>query len=116
MENLDIILIIIINMDKYWSKFGKFIKCDFTPKIRKKSENKIRTAIHIGRMARNAYIRVGWYEGDLRLPCVGTSDERVLFSVALYTFGSRSAGTVSRIREIDHPPMPDHPPFANCAK
>ena len=53
-----------------------------------------RHPIYIGRMARNAYIRVGWYE-DYSL-VAGWYGEGVLFIttliVALYTFGSRSAG------------------------
>ena len=55
-----------------------------------------RHPIHIGRMARNAYIRVGWYE-DYSL--VGTVKEYYLLQllVALYTFGSRSAGVPCQI-------------------
>ena len=37
--------------------------------------------INIGRMARNAHIRVGWYEGVVRLP--GWYGERVLFITTL---------------------------------
>ena len=51
--------------------------------------------IHIGGMARNAYVGVSWNEGVVPY-LVGTvkeSNEYLLqLSVVLYTFGSRSAG------------------------
>ena len=57
-----------------------------------------RDPIHIGRMARNAYICVDWYmvPGSSTIlydSLVGTVKESYLLqiSVALYTFGSRSA-------------------------
>ena len=62
-----------------------------------------RDPIHIGRMAHNAYIRVGWYHaipGSCKIlydSLVGTVKESYLqLSVALYTFGSRLAGGIGQ--------------------
>ena len=51
--------------------------------------------------------------------CIYTRVVEIMRTAApvLYAYMYCSCGWLAgRCHEIDHPPMPDHPPFANCAK
>ena len=78
-----------------------------------------RHTIHIGRMARNVSIRVGWYEEVVQYctilydSLVGTVKESYLLqlSVALYTFGRRRRAILNMFNIARWPP--DEAPTAD---